>query len=288
MLGIGLVPLPCRAENGFVPESLRPAHKCATGQVQGHRAGHAEQSDRRDLSAEIIRAFADLAVESGAWLIIDETYRDFLDAAGARPHGLFNEPDLRAATDPALLILQILRHARPSHRRLVRAASPDARDRQDPRLPADLRAAVGQARWPAPSRRSRPGAKQTAPTSSLRARAFERALASSNGWRIRSIGAYFAYVEHPLRDASAPLVAKQLAERAGVLALPGTFFGGASQDRYLRFAFANVGAQSLTGIDRRLALAEVTRCRADPAHPAGFSSYIFIISEYCVSLYMCK
>ena len=85
-----------------------------------------------------------------------------------------------------------------------------------------------------------------------RAGAFRRALAGKNGWSIASIGAYFAYVGHPFTGRTAEDVARRLATDCGVLALPGTYFGGPHQDRFLRFAFANADVPSIVKIAERL------------------------------------
>ena len=51
-----------------------------------HRARHAEQSDRRGLSAgRRSRRFTTLCAERGIALVLDETYRDFMPGGGA-PH----------------------------------------------------------------------------------------------------------------------------------------------------------------------------------------------------------
>ena len=44
---------------------------------------------------EIVRAIFQVCRERGVALVLDETYRDFLSDAGAKPHGLFDEPDWR-------------------------------------------------------------------------------------------------------------------------------------------------------------------------------------------------
>ncbi|ODN71261.1 hypothetical protein A6302_01376 [Methylobrevis pamukkalensis] len=76
-------------------------------------------------------------------------------------------------------------------------------------------------------------------------------MARAPGWQVTSIGAYFAYVRHPLAAASAE-VAERLAREAGVLCLPGSWFGPGQED-HLRFAFANVRAEALNGLAGRLA-----------------------------------
>jgi hypothetical protein len=75
-------------------------------------------------------------------------------------------------------------------------------------------------------------------------------------WRIESLGAYFAYVRHPFGDRAATEIARRLAIDAGVLTLPGSYFGGRSQDRHLRFAFANADAATIATLPARLARIE--------------------------------
>jgi aspartate/methionine/tyrosine aminotransferase len=84
-----------------------------------------------------------------------------------------------------------------------------------------------------------------------RAEVFRKALAPLPGWRIDSVGAYFAYLRHPFPERPAQAVAEKLATERGVLCLPGTYFGP-GQDRHLRVAFANVGSDVIAGLTERL------------------------------------
>jgi aspartate/methionine/tyrosine aminotransferase len=72
------------------------------------------------------------------------------------------------------------------------------------------------------------------------------------GYELISSGAYFAYLRHPHRNLSAAQVARRLADRQNMLCLPGSMFGG-GQEAFLRFAFANVPAESMPAIAERLA-----------------------------------
>jgi len=72
------------------------------------------------------------------------------------------------------------------------------------------------------------------------------------GYELISSGAYFAYLRHPHRNLSAAQVARRLADKQNILCLPGSMFGG-GQDAFLRFAFANVPAESMPAIAARLA-----------------------------------
>lgn len=72
------------------------------------------------------------------------------------------------------------------------------------------------------------------------------------GYEVVGAGAYFAYVKHPHRGKSATAVAKRLADKQNLLALPGSMFGPGQED-FLRVAFANVEAATMPEIAARLA-----------------------------------
>jgi aspartate/methionine/tyrosine aminotransferase len=77
-------------------------------------------------------------------------------------------------------------------------------------------------------------------------------MAKCPGWRLESIGAYFAYAAHPFDGVSVFKIAETLAAQRGVLGLPGPWFGP-GQERHLRLAFANVSVDSINEIPARLA-----------------------------------
>ena len=73
-----------------------------------------------------------------------------------------------------------------------------------------------------------------------------RALSGLPGWRVKSAGAYFAWVQHPLAESSASLARRMVAD-IGVLALPGTMFMPPDDPdgaRHLRIAFANAALEA--------------------------------------------
>ncbi len=85
----------------------------------------------------------------------------------------------------------------------------------------------------------------------LRAEALQATMQGIDGWEIAAAGAYFAFVRHPFGDRTSAEVAEALAKEAGILTLPGSFFGQ-GQDRYLRFAFANADAGTIRLLRERL------------------------------------
>ena len=74
---------------------------------------------------------------------------------------------------------------------------------------------------------------------------------SETSYELISSGAYFAYVKHPFREKSSKEVAKQLAEKENILCLPGSFFGP-NQEQFLRIAFANATVEELSLLSKRL------------------------------------
>jgi len=78
-------------------------------------------------------------------------------------------------------------------------------------------------------------------------------MAGLDGWELLSTGAYFGYVRHPFGGTASIEVAKRMAREAGVLTIPGTFFGDGQED-FLRFAFANAGRDVIAGLPERLAV----------------------------------
>ena len=254
MLGYRLVPLPCRAENGFVPDIAEARALLAETPCKAIVLVTPNNPTGAIYPPSTLRDFAALAAERKAWLMLDETYRDFLDTSGARPHDLFAEPDLARVT---LQLYSFSKsYAMPGHRvgalRAPVALMPEIAKVLDCLQICAPR--IGQAALLEGIPTLGPWREANRAEIVARARAFTRELAGSNGWSIRSIGAYFAYVGHPFAGRPAVDVARRLAETAGVLALPGTFFGGLGQAGYLRVAFANADRAALRGLSPRLEL----------------------------------
>jgi aspartate/methionine/tyrosine aminotransferase len=84
-----------------------------------------------------------------------------------------------------------------------------------------------------------------------RAAKLKEVIAHSPGWEIGAIGAYFAFIRHPFRGKTSASVAERLARSAGVVTVPGSYFGPGQED-HLRFAFANARADVISRIEPRL------------------------------------
>lgn len=251
MLGIGVTPLACRAEAGFVPdpadaEALIDATTRAIVLVTPNNPTGAIYPE------SVIAAFAALARRRGLALIVDETYRDFLADGANRAHGLLAAPDWR---DHVVQLYSFSKsYAVPGHRVGAIVAGPAAMGEvlkvldsvqicaARPGQEALAWAIAAMAGWRQDMRR----------TINARIAAFQGVVQRCPGWRISSIGAYFAYVRHPFADVPAERVAEALAVERGVLGLPGTYFGP-GQDDHLRFAFANADEAAIATLPARLA-----------------------------------
>ncbi|MCX7933277.1 MAG: aminotransferase [Rhodovarius sp.] len=251
MQGAVPVPIPCLPEEGFIPDpdrvaALLPGLSALVLVTPNNPTGAV-------YPAEVLARIAAAAAAAGVWLVLDETYRDFL-ADDAPPHTLFGE----AGWPERLVQLYSFSKAYciPGQRLgavvaggAVRAALMKALDSFQicPARPGQAAlawAVPALAEWRAANRAIMAG----------RARAAREALGQLPGWRLDSIGAYFAYVRLPREAPDALAMAERLAVEHGLLCLPGPFFGP-GQERHLRLAFANVEEARIRELPGRLAWA---------------------------------
>ncbi len=253
MTGVRAVPLP--AGSSLLPDpeeaaSLITPRTRAIVLVTPNNPGGVEYP------ADLVRAFLDLARKHRIALVIDETYRDFDSRSGA-PHDLFTDPDW----DDTLIQLYSFSKAYrlTGHRVGAMVASPERLSAAEKFLDcvAICPNQLGQigALW---------GMRNLAQwLAGERAEILDRRAAiadgmprlAAQGWKLRGVGAYFAYLAHPFEGASDALAPK-LVQDAGVLLLPGTMFtpeGDPSGARHFRVAFANVDRAGIGTLFDRLA-----------------------------------
>ena len=231
MLGIEAVPLPCRAENGFVPD-IRSAEKIITARK------HAKAKPLRAIvlvtpnnptgavyPPGVIAQFSDLASKNAYWLILDETYRDFRPTPEAPPHRLFQSSEQR---ENLIQLYSFSKsYAIPGHR-LGALLAPSGIEGEVSKILDSLQicaprigqialawAIDGMKQWRA----------ENAADIAERGDTFRASMQAAAGWEIISMGAYFAFVKHPFVTRHDAEVAERLAREFGVLGLPGSFFG---------------------------------------------------------------
>jgi aspartate/methionine/tyrosine aminotransferase len=205
---------------------------------------------------EVVAAFAALARRRGAALVLDETYRDF-DGREGRPHDLFADPDWRETLVHLYSFSKAFRLT--GHRVGAIVAAPERLAEAEKVLDTTAICApqLGQraALW---GLRNLGGWVAGERAEILRRRDAIRAeIGRLPGWELLGCGAYFAYARHPFAEDSAAL-ARRLVGEASLLMLPGTMFGPAGDPeraREMRIAFANVGAEGIAELGRRLAVA---------------------------------
>ena len=250
MLGIAAKPLPCRAENGFVP-SVAEARRLIGPATRAIMLITPNNPTGATYPNAVLLDFQRLAAETGITLLVDETYRDFLPDGLGRPHELLTDPAWGSTTIQLHSFSKS--YAVPGHRLGAIVADQPVLDEIAKILDCVMicppRAAQAAMAWAVEG--TRPWREEVRATINGRAAAFGTVIAASPGWSISAIGAYFAYVRHPWA-ASAETAAARLAERAGLITLPGSFFGPDQED-HLRFAFANVGERQIADIAERLA-----------------------------------
>ena len=242
------VAIPCLAEDGFLPDPARIAPLldglAALVLVTPNNPTGAIYP------AALLHELAAMCRARGVWLVLDETYRDLLP--DGPPHDLFQAPDW---PDHLVHLYSFSKaYCVPGHRvgailggGAFRRALLKVIDSYQicPARPAQVAlawAVPALAEWRANNRG----------VMAERADAARAAVARMPGWRLDSIGAYFAYLRVPDEGPDAMTLARTLAQERGVVLLPGPFFGP-GQERHIRLAFANCAPARIGEIPARLA-----------------------------------
>lgn len=250
MAGVQTLPLPCR--DAMLPDP-EEARALITPRTRAIVLVTPNNPSGAEYPAELVGRFFELAQEHGLALILDETYRDFDSRAGA-PHDLLTRPDW----DRTLIQLYSFSKAYrlTGHRVGAMVASLERMAEVEKFLDtvAISPSQLGQvgAVW-GMENLSQWLAGERAEILSRRA-ATEVAMGALPGWRLKSVGAYFAWIEHPFAEGSAAL-ARRMVRDIGVLALPGSMFtppDDPAGDRHLRLAFANVDGAGIAQLAQRL------------------------------------
>jgi aspartate/methionine/tyrosine aminotransferase len=250
MLGIATIPLPCRAEDGFVPDPEQ-AEALIDGRTRALVLVTPNNPTGAVYPPATIAAFAALCRRRGIVLVLDETYRDFLPG-DAPPHGAFADPDWRGGL--VHLYSFSKSYCVPGHRVGAILAGPSIRAQLlkvlDTLQICAPRAAQAALAWAVPALAS--WRERNRDVMAARAAAFRRAFAALPHWRIDALGGYFAYLRLPEAAPDALATAERLGAERGLMTLPGPFFGP-GQERHLRLAFANADEATIAEVPARLA-----------------------------------
>ena len=247
MLGIDTAYVRCNSENTFLPdmESIR----AALPSVKAFAIVSPNNPTGSIYPVNLLNEIYQACRAAGVWLIVDETYRDFIEQH--ERHNLFGEDDWQTG------LIQLYSFSKsfciPGHRlgavvagETVIEAIGKVMDNLQICAPRAAQSAVAKAIEPLASWR-----EDNRKEIENRATALHEVFENLPDWKIISMGAYFAFVKHPFDGVPSNEVAKELAQRAGVTSLPGSFFGD-GQDAFLRIAFANVDVQTIGLLEARL------------------------------------
>ena len=250
MMGVKIRTVACAAEDGFVPR-IEALEAAIAEDVRALALVSPNNPTGAIYPADLLLQIFELCRERDIWLILDETYRDFLPGAGHSPHDLFRQDGWE---DNLIGLYSFSKSfCIPGHRLGAITAGTKAveqiakiMDNLQICAPRAAQAAVAQAlpvlaEWREHNRQEIP----------RRADALRTVLARIPGWRIGAIGAYFAFVSHPFSSLDSAQVAERLAKRAGIASIPGMYFGD-GQEAYLRFAFANADVPTIELLEGRL------------------------------------
>ncbi len=258
MLGIEPRPVVTDATTGFVPSAgaveaaMDAAIEADSGRVRALALVSPNNPTGAVYPADVLAEISEVCRRRDIFLILDETYRDFLPDLVAAPHGLLRESDWR---DRLIHLYSFSKsYCVPGHRLGAVVAGPSVLGElekvQDCLQICPPRAGQAAVSWAI-------GAlggwrAENSAEIARRSAAFLAAFEPLNGWRVDAIGAYFAYLRHPFEDKTSIEVAEALARERGLLMLPGAFFGDTGE-RHLRAAFANVDVATIGLIGDRLA-----------------------------------
>ncbi len=205
---------------------------------------------------ERIEAFFELAREHGIALILDETYRDFIDI-DQLPHALFGRADWRDTLVHLYSFSKVF--SLTGFRTGAVAASPELLEQlkkiQD--CTAICAPHAGQLAALYGLRNLHQWKLEKSDELARRADAIRQAFTRPDlEYRLISAGAYFAYVEHPF-DATARDVVRRLIQDHELLCLPGSYFGP-EQEQFIRLAFANAHERYFDDVVERLVASQTS------------------------------
>jgi aspartate/methionine/tyrosine aminotransferase len=251
MLGIEARLLPCPPATNFTPD-LSSVTQLIDRRVRAIVLVTPNNPTGASYSPATIEAFGEMCRDKGIWLILDETYRDFLRTGVQKPHSVF-EDQFR---DSVIALYSFSKSLALPGYRLGAMIYPERIAEHVIKVQDCVQicpARVGQIAVTWALSGLDEWRKNKRQEFADKARAFRSAMARVDGWKIDSIGAYFAYLRHPLRGLNAVDVAKRLASENGLLLIPGPYFGP-EQEQHLRLSFGNLAPEILQELTARFLL----------------------------------
>ncbi len=252
MAGVKAVDLPCGDDLLPDPDSARTL---ITEKTRAITLVTPNNPGGVEYPSELVRAFYNLAQETGLRLIVDETYRDF-DSRSGPPHDLFQQPSW---DDTFVHLYSFSKAYRLTGHRVGAIATGQALLAEIEKFLDTVAICPGQigqfaALWGMQNLSQWVEGERDEILDRRAAITENMPRLTDKGWRLLGLGAYFAYLGHPFNIPSDEL-AKRLVAEAGILLLPGTMFmpeHDAAGKRQIRIAFANLDRAGLSQLFDRL------------------------------------
>lgn len=258
MLGINAVPLPCLEQKQLIPEA-EIAAQLINRKTKALVLISPNNPTGKQYPPETIDAFYHLCQSQNIALIVDETYRDFREQPDTAPHSIFDDPDW---SDTAIHLYSFSKAYALAGYRVGALVSSERVNHEATKVLDCIAICAARISQQAALHGLRHAAAWKEEKRQLmldRAGAFKEAMNECH-YSIAAMGAYFAYLKHPHGSIPSRTVARDLAENANLLTLPGDMFGD-DQHSYLRFAFANVSSSLMPTIAARLNTHELRHAR---------------------------
>ena len=250
MLGVGIGYVDCHAENGMLPTpadidaSIGPNTRALAIVSPNNPCGSI-------YPAGLLTDIFTLCRDRGIWLILDETYRDFLPVPDISPHDLLATDGWQ---DTLVQLYSFSKSYCMAGHRLGAVTAGSGFVFELAKIIDNIQICAPRAPQMAvtPMLKDLAGwREENRQRIAARSAIFGEVMSGLDGWELLSTGAYFGYVRHPFAGEASLDVAKRMARESGVLTIPGTFFGDGQED-FLRFAFANAGRDVIAALPDRL------------------------------------
>jgi len=200
---------------------------------------------------DLINKVMILCQNKNIYLILDETYRDFIYPGNGSPHDLFKNDNWNSN------FIQLYSFSKscciPGHRLGAITA--------DTFIISQISKVMDNVQICAPRPAQHAVANFLPELSNFipeksnsigeKASLFSEKMSLALGWKISSIGSFFAYVKHPYKNYSCSEIAKTLAINCGVVSIPGSYFGN-NQEMYLRMSIAGLSKSEIEDVPNRL------------------------------------
>ena len=242
----------CDPENGFLP-SIEALAAAIDDSVSILALVSPNNPTGMIYPPDLLLEIFELCKARNIWLILDETYREFAPLTDDPLHSLLSQPHW----DETLIQLYSFSKTFciPGHRLGALLGHPKVVEAVAKVMDNMQIHAPRAAQWALADQLNELDVwiDENRLEIGKRTTAFTNVFEGLAGWNIKSLGGYFAYVEHPYSNMGSRELVELMARKFGVLPLPGEFFG-THQERFLRFAFANAFVKDIELLSSRLKL----------------------------------